>query len=457
MKTGFLGVLLLSALVPTAGMAASDASPDILEAAVRGSGDQGIIGAYRNRGNQPLWSRDGTILPAAARLTAILRRAPLDGMETGPALANEIDVAIAGAASRRPEDMARAELLMSKAWVGYVQRLRRPVDVGMIYADASLSPEPAFAASILSAAAAAPDLSSHLDAVSNLNPVYSRLRDGLAALRAKTAEALPPGRTSAQAEEQLKVNLDRARLLPSDRTGRFVLVDAASARLWMYENGVVRDTMRVIVGKSAEQSPMVAGLLRDVVLNPYWNVPPDLVQKRVAPGAAKEGAAFLRSRNYELLSDWTPNATLLDAASVNWAAVTAGKQELRVRQLPGPANAMGKMKFTFPNEFGVYLHDTPDKSLFAKTDRKLSSGCIRLEDAGRLARWLFGTMPVTASSRPEQAVAIPRAVPVYITYLTAEWSGSKLALNADSYRRDTALASRLVQPVTTMPEARLVK
>lgn len=455
----FLKILLLSAFVPAAALAASGDTgvPNIIEATVRASGDQGIIGAYRNRGNRLLWSRDGAILPAAARLTAVLRRAPLDGMEAGPALADEITVAIARTASGRAEDLARAELLMSKAWIAYVQRLRRPVGVGMIYADPSLSPEPPFAASILTAAAAAPDLSAHLDAVSNLNPVYSRLRDGLAALRAGASAALPAGRTPAQAEEQLKVNLDRARLLPSDRTGRFILVDAASARLWMYENGEVRDTMRVIVGKAAEQSPMVAGLLRDVVLNPYWNVPPDLVQKRVAPGAAKGGATFLRARNYELLSDWSANATLLDAGSVNWTAVVAGKQELRVRQLPGPGNAMGKMKFTFPNEFGVYLHDTPDKSLFAKTDRMLSSGCIRLEDAARLARWLFGTTPVAATAKPEQAVALSRAVPIYITYLTAEWNGAKLALNGDAYARDTSFASRVPQPVTTMPEARLVK
>jgi murein L,D-transpeptidase YcbB/YkuD len=97
---------------------------------------------------------------------------------------------------------------------------------------------------------------------------------------------------------------------------------------------------------------------------------------------------------------------------------------------------MGDMKFMFPNEFGVYLHDTPDKALFAQDDRKLSSGCVRVEDAKRLAQWLFGSTPRAPSSAPEQVVALPEPVPVYITYLTVDWDGERLALRDDPYSRD---------------------
>jgi murein L,D-transpeptidase YcbB/YkuD len=194
--------------------------------------------------------------------------------------------------------------------------------------------------------------------------------------------------------------------------------------------------MKVIVGKPTEQTPMIAGLIRTAVLNPYWNVPVDLVQRRIAPNVIKEGAAYLKAKRYQVLSDWTADATPVDPASVDWAAVAAGETELRVRQLPGADNSMGAMKFMFPNQFGVYLHDTPDKALFADENRNLSSGCVRVEDAARLAKWLFGKTPRAAKGEAEQAVALAEPVPVFINYFTAGWTGDRFALREDPYGRD---------------------
>jgi murein L,D-transpeptidase YcbB/YkuD len=94
------------------------------------------------------------------------------------------------------------------------------------------------------------------------------------------------------------------------------------------------------------------------------------------------------------------------------------------------------MKFMFPNDFGVYLHDTPDKALFVADDRSQSSGCVRLEDAARLAGWLFGRSPRSRGGEPEQTIPLPEPVPVYINYFTAGWSGERFALRADPYGRD---------------------
>jgi murein L,D-transpeptidase YcbB/YkuD len=102
---------------------------------------------------------------------------------------------------------------------------------------------------------------------------------------------------------------------------------------------------------------------------------------------------------------------------------------------------MGRMKFMFPNEFGVYLHDTPDKALFSADDRSQSSGCVRVEDAPRLARWLLGEVPRAASNKPEQVVPLARPVPLYISYFTAGWSGDTFALRQDPYGRDALPAS----------------
>ena len=111
---------------------------------------------------------------------------------------------------------------------------------------------------------------------------------------------------------------------------------------------------------------------------------------------------------------------MLDPAKVDWRAVAAGRDKVLVRQLPGPRNSMGQIKIPFPNDSDLYLHDTPNKDLFAQDDRKLSHGCIRLEDAERLGRWLMGREPQAASNDPEQNVLLPSPVPIYLTYLTAQ-------------------------------------
>ncbi|HEY0626913.1 MAG TPA: L,D-transpeptidase family protein [Allosphingosinicella sp.] len=437
-----------AAVVPLLGMAAVPAAASTplaspMEAMLQSS-DSGVRAFYSSRDNRPIWIRSGLVLADAHRLVDILRRADLDGMRNGPELAERLEETIARAESGEPQDLARAELMLSSAWVDYVQTLRRPVDVGMTYIDASLKPRQLSEESILRAAAEAPSLGRHIDIVSNHNAQYAQLRQGLADLLDRTGGS--PRGADARLEQRLRLNMDRARVLPAaDYQGKYVLVDAATQTLWMYENGEARDSMRVVVGKPERQTqtPMLAGLIRFSVLNPYWNVPPDLVRKNIAPNVLDQGASYLRSKGYEVLSGWTDDARTLDPESVDWQAVASGSKELRVRQLPGGDNFMGDVKFMFPNEFGVYLHDTPDKSLFSEAQRTLSSGCVRLEDAPRLARWLYGQTPRAASDAPEQAVALKDPVPVYITYLTAEWDGGRLALRDDFYGRDSLASYRM--------------
>ena len=203
------------------------------------------------------------------------------------------------------------------------------------------------------------------------------------------------------------------------KRGRYILVDAASARLFMVEDGQVVDTMRVIVGKPDAQTPTIASKIYYATLNPYWNVPADLARKIIAPRVLKEGVAYLRKHNYQVLASFDDNAPEISPDSVDWKAVAAGRETVKVRQLPGPGNSMGQVKFGFPNGYVIFLHDTPKKELFASDERAVSNGCVRLEDAPRLTRWLLGRDPamIVASSEPEQHVALPRAVPIYITYL----------------------------------------
>src|SRR4051794_26119718 len=198
--------------------------------------------------------------------------------------------------------------------------------------------------------------------------------------------------------------------------GRYVLVDAASARLYMIEDGHVRDSMRVIVGKPETPTPKLKSVINYETLNPYWHVTADLTRTLIAANVLKEGDAYLTDRGYEVLSGWGPDAQVLSPDSVDWKAVAAGDLKVYVRQRPGPANSLGHFKFDLPNGDGIYLHDTPKKELFAQDVRNLSHGCVRLEDAPRLARGPPGKDPPAAAA-PEENILLPQPVPIMISYL----------------------------------------
>ena len=208
--------------------------------------------------------------------------------------------------------------------------------------------------------------------------------------------------------------------------GRYLLVDAASARLYMIEDGHVQDSMKVIVGKPDTPTPELKSVLNYETLNPYWHVTPDLARTIIAPRVLKEGNVYLTRQGYEVVSGWGPDPQVLSPDSVDWKAVAAGTAQVYVRQRPGPANSLGRFKFDLPNGDGIYLHDTPRKELFAQEERDLSHGCVRLEDAARLARWLLGKDPPVASA-PEQNVLLPKPVPITISYLDSH-SATQLAM-----------------------------
>jgi murein L,D-transpeptidase YcbB/YkuD len=199
--------------------------------------------------------------------------------------------------------------------------------------------------------------------------------------------------------------------------------------------------MRVVAGRPdpIAQTPMMNAFIRFEALNPYWNAPPDIAARKLAPNVLKRGRAYLNEKGYEILSDWSPDAKVIDPMSIDWKGVVAGRVHVRMRQKPGPANSMGKMKFMFPNKQGIWLHDTPEKEKIEEAARLQSNGCVRLEDAPRLARWLFnGRPPSPKGARPEQKVNLPAPVPLYITYLTAVPSGTSIVYFDDFYGKDRA-------------------
>lgn len=384
---------------------------------------------YAARKDALLWMSDRQ---AQVALIQLLRDAPIDGFTRGPALATQIEAAIAAAQAGNAAAASSADRLMSQALVDYVQSLYAPIP-GMTYGDNWVRPKPPTGESILATAARAPSLAAHMDQVWNLNPVYAQLR------KAAVEEAkLPNGGQSAR----LALNLSRVRFKPP--SSKFVLVDIASARLWMYENGVPVDSMKVVVGKNEIdkrtganlRTPMLAGVMYYTIYNPYWHMPDHLTVNMAKAALAIGPVKALAGNKYEVVDGWTANPTILDPKSVDWKGVLDGTVHVKLRQKPTGANSMGKMKFPFENGLGIYLHDTPHKEYFAKSDRTLSNGCIRLERAADFGSWMMGRPAKPESTSAELTVAFPQGVPIYVTYLTALPGADKVAYNKDVYGLD---------------------
>jgi murein L,D-transpeptidase YcbB/YkuD len=379
-----------------------------------------------------LWLRNGGDSTAARELISALQQAPLDGFTAGPALAAHAQALLGRAQAGDPAALASADRLMSAAWVAYVQALQTPPR-GMTYADRWVAPRQDSPSQILARAAFARSLAAHIRDVSRVNPLYAQLR-AAAWAQMQSGGGMPDPRVLS--------SLERLRDMPFQN--RYIMVDTAGARLYMIEGGRIVDSMKVIVGRPdpATQTPMLASTIYYATLNPYWHVSPDMIRSLIAKNVLEQGIAYLKTRGYQVQPADGQGDELLDPAKIDWHAVADGRLQIRVRQLPGPANSMGRLKFGFANASDIYLHDTPGKDLFAQDDRSLSHGCIRLEDAERLGRWLLGREPQAASRDPEQNVLLPTPVPIYLTYVTAQLDGDKLGFVDDLYAKDSVIAVR---------------
>ena len=428
MITRLLAGAACAALMGLSVPASAATSPELPGAAIQVS--PSVDAFYASRQGAPLWLRSGAESNAARALIGVLERSPIDGLGNGPAMAAQARALMSRAQAGDRAALGAADRLLSAAWVSYVETLQRPPS-GMIYADSWVMPRRDNPSQILMRAAAAPSLAAYVRSVSDVNPIYAQLRD------AAWAQAQASG---GSVDPRVLTSLDRARERPFQH--KYVMVDAAAARLYMIEDDRIVGSMKVAVGKpgAKTQTPMLASTIYYATVNPYWHVGPELVRSLIARNVLDQGVAYLKRQGYQVMPADPDDDRLLDPTAVDWHAVADGSLQVRVRQLPGPANSMGHVKFGFPNAYDIYLHDTPVKELFAQDDRTISHGCIRLEDAQRLERWMLDGAPQTASG-PEQNVALPTPVPIYVTYLTAQVNDGQLAFVDDIYGRDQQIAA----------------
>jgi len=220
--------------------------------------------------------------------------------------------------------------------------------------------------------------------------------------------------------EDIIANMERWRWLPQDLGKFHVLVNIPEFRVAVVEDDHTDFSTRVVVGKPSTPTPLFSNSIKNIVVNPYWNVPVSIVAKEIAPSMLRN-PGYLAGQNMQIVS----GASVIDASSIDWGSVTQGNWKYSIRQLPGGGNALGQIKFLFPNEHDVYLHDTPSKSLFANAMRAYSHGCVRVQNpmdfAGALLKFepnLDATSLQKMFGPAERWVNLKTQVPVHIAYFT---------------------------------------
>jgi L,D-transpeptidase YcbB len=246
---------------------------------------------------------------------------------------------------------------------------------------------------------------------------------------------------------QIIVNMERWRWLPNDLGARHVLVNQAGFELFLVDKGKTVDRRRVIVGKPFHETPMFSDRIGYVEFNPTWTVSADIAKAEFLPKLI-EDPGYLAANDYVIYSSWAEGVPEIDPYSVDWNSVQ-GKFPYRIVQQPGKKNALGVVKFMFPNKFNIYLHDTPTRQLFAKTGRAFSHGCIRVNKPMDFAEKLFALdqkltraqLDTFVDSGKLTRVPLKSKVPIHLSYFTI-WIGDdgRTAFHGDVYGRDAVVS-----------------
>jgi murein L,D-transpeptidase YcbB/YkuD len=254
--------------------------------------------------------------------------------------------------------------------------------------------------------------------------------------------------------EQLELNLERWRWLPKDLGRRHIIVNIAAYELEVVDGDSVALSMRVVVGRPYDRTPVLSDTMRYLVLNPYWHVPRDLAVDELLPKARRD-PSYLAHNKMRIFPAGGTDAREVDPTTINWSAMTPSRFPFQLRQDPGPRNALGRIKFMFLNKYHVYLHDTPAGSLFAEAQRDFSHGCIRIEHPIELAvyllrqdpRWTRDSLLLALDEAVDRSVPLPEPMPIHLLYWTA-WADmdGTIQFRRDIHGRDAPLLAALRAP-----------
>jgi murein L,D-transpeptidase YcbB/YkuD len=465
----------------------------------------GVAEYYAEQGYAQTWTLDGRLSDRAVAIIARLAKADTDGLDpkayrTPPTGLGRDE------AKPSPAELAKAEVMLSTAIVTYARQANAgrlvPSEVSANFGYEQHLTDPV---SVLSSVAAADDPVATLAAYNPPQKEFERLRQKLAELRDRKEEDKPviipagptlkPGMSDPRIallrqrlgvgaetatpelydetllaavkayQQSLKLkpdgavskavlaalnkvgvdpiplilaNMERWRWMPRDLGNFYVRVDIPGFNLYVYEDDRVVFTTRIVVGKVDLQTPIFSNEIQEIVVNPSWNVPPSIIAKEYLPLLRNGGFP----KGFQVLARVGGRFRPVDPWSINWSTVSASN--LQFRQPPGERNALGVIKFLFPNKYAVYLHDTPAKALFQNDYRAYSHGCMRVQDPWGFAAellthehgWSVASLKKLVGG-PEKFVALPTKINVHITYFTA-WVDDTGALQVrdDVYGHD---------------------
>jgi L,D-transpeptidase YcbB len=255
---------------------------------------------------------------------------------------------------------------------------------------------------------------------------------------------------------QIILNMERWRWLPKNlaarnKKGQYIMVNIPAFKVWVMENDKKVMEMKAIVGETMHATPVFSHEIQYLIFAPYWNVPNSIVEDDIKPHLQRD-LGWLARNDMEMVNNFGAMARRIPVSRVNWNTMTRYNFKYRIRQRPGPRNALGLVKFMFPNEYAVYLHDTPADHLFSRPERNLSHGCVRLERPAELATYLLEDKPGWDRNRVDKAmhaqkqkrVNLKENVPVYLVYFTA-WvdDSGTVHFRNDIYNHDKALAREI--------------
>jgi murein L,D-transpeptidase YcbB/YkuD len=390
---------------------------------------------YESRKHLPAWMEGDKASPRLAALVEALKHSEDHGLDPARYNTDGFQQAISAAAQNKGRyELAKIPELDARLTYAY---LRYAADLigwsgnpKAIYAAWIVAPSKVDLAEHLASAISSDKVRESLDELAPNHPQYKGLQTALQRERMN-----PTGHL-----EQIRINMERWRWMPRELGNRYVFVNVPAYQMQVIDGNTAALAMRVIVGDPKHPTPLFSDEMTTVVLSPNWNVPESIIRKEMLPRIVDD-PSFLERQSIEVVGT---SGEAVDAEAVDWndEEATAG---LHFRQEPGPKNALGLVKFVFPNQFDVYLHDTPADSLFNKPRRALSHGCIRLENPVGLAQYVLRDRPEWTPERintamnagQEQGVPLKEKLPVHIAYFTA-WvnADGTVTYTDDPYKLD---------------------
>jgi len=377
---------------------------------------------YDARHGRTAWIRHGKPTSSVDDLIELLAAAGEEGLHPEEYGADQIKKRVAALKGDAKAAM-EVELAITASLMRYATHLVSGHPIAkQIDPSWTATPRKLDVAKVASAAVDHDDLDDLPEKLAPKHPEYTRLKELLKEARA----AKPPDQARIR---RLELNLERWRWLPDDLGSPHVLVDIPAFELQVRESAdAIPVRMKVIVGKDTNRTPIFDDEMTEVVFSPYWNVPQSIEMKEMVP-KLQEDSDFLEKNNMEVVRVRDGKAEVVPSSKVDWSDLQE-KGDLQIRQKPGADNALGYIKFIFPNRYNVYLHDTPNDNLFAKLTRDLSHGCVRVEKPVDLAHYVLKDQSEWTPEKIDEAmhagkekhVALKHAIPVHLVYFTL-WPG----------------------------------